>query len=686
MKIRLFFVLLLVNGFYTAGCADPPSPSDRESDFQYGPHVDLAGYGFYPAPHAAALLELFIPLYQNPTCLFYTDIRALDKSGPAFEANLGLGIRWLNATRQHMYGVYSFYDLKRSSQRNCFNQLMVGSEVWLNTWFLGLNAYLPVGKSKFTDNENIEVQLLPSGNYQNIVYRYGREAAYPGIDLEVGYEWIRGLTFYTGGYYYARSSFPTIVGPLGRLRYIYEPPRNSRFLKALDSITLETQVQYDRPRGTTWYGGLRFSWNLGCTNSSSLSRVARHMIEPPLRDIDVVSQSSPSSFQSFPNSAGSPLQVATVRSKREFEEAIQDPEANLIVVQGTITDLADIALQQNQTITGGDYSFNIKNQSFALNLAQNGTLISSSGNNLLKVSSNNTIRDLTLTLLDPPDTAIGNRAIYNDNTVDDMGRIVVQNVQSNGVIYIDRDGEGKRGSFFLENSLLQTGSWNPSGLAAGVEVRAFNGASVSASLLNNQVFVLTPSLSVQAVGVRLATGAGSSLSVPTFQSNDIQASDAGMVHQLLGGTIQYLGDIKGNRIQGGATGRAGEAGLLSFAFSSSQPSSLSVGSIYDNVFSGSSHSFQISNFGGGSANWSIGSIRNNLFQTAVSIQSIAADTVSIQEFAGNQIQTNAINLTVNTPSFTIRVHDPLHRSLSEANHNATVTLSGSKTPTILTND
>ena len=565
-------------------------------DFHYSAHLDVGGYGFNQSPHAAALAELFLPLYQRPTQILYADVRAIDKSGPSIEGNFGLGYRWLEDSKQRMYGLYSFYDIKRSNSRHCFNQLMLGGEVWLSSWFIGLNGYLPVGKSKFFDEGMAEVKLQPSGNYQNILYRFGQEAASPGFDLEVGYEFIRGLTLYAGGYYYKRASFPTIAGPLGRFRYIFEPPRKNAFLKALDSITFETQVQYDKPRGTTWYGGVRLTWNLGRSNSSSLSRTARHMIEPPLRDIDIVSHSSPDPFQPLNDSSGNRINIATVRSKGEFESAIQDSNAHVIAVQGQIEDLTGASLLANQTVTGNSYVFSVKNHSFNLSLSPSGSLVSSSAENLLRVHSNNTLRDLTLTMIDPLNTATGNRAIYNDDNVDAMGNILIQNIQTNGVVYINRNGSAKQVNVTLQDNRINTGSWDPVGLPAGVEIKTSNGGSASLVAKNNEIVILNPTFSIQVVGLRLASGPNASIDVGSFQSNTIRASDAGLVNQLLGGAINYRGAFAGNTIIGGATGRPTENGFLSFAFGGSTPSSMTMASLTNNTLIGSSAGIEFTKF------------------------------------------------------------------------------------------
>lgn len=402
------------------------------------------------------------------------DIRFLDKTTSPWEGNVGIGYRQFNPIKQQLYGFYIYYDRKRSNQRHYFSQMTLGSEFWLHQWFLGANIYIPVGRSTFIDSSFDVVQLHPSGSFRNIFYGVGIDTASPGADIEAGYALTKRLTTYLGTYYYKSSIAPTTWGPLARIRYAMRPAFGKKILGIFDQFTVESQLQYDNPRGINWYMGARLTIQLGKTRTNLIG-VRRHMIDPPLRDINVVVLGTHKPFKRLNKSNGEPVIVADVHNKSELDAALVNPNVGVIAVHHTISGLSNETLLNNQTITGRQYLFSAEGENFTAFVSNSGGLEAATGENLLRLTSNNTVSDLTLTV----DSDSGNQAISNDNSVINMGSNLIDNVRTNGRIVITRDGAGRIGNVSITNSVINTGTWNPGAQAGAVQFDLDNNGTLN---------------------------------------------------------------------------------------------------------------------------------------------------------------------------------------------------------------
>lgn len=261
--------------------------SELLSKNKYQPYLEIGGAKYFNQNSSAAnLYDLFIPLFQTDDQLFFTDLRIFDRSGSSFEGNAHLGFRKLFADKQQMLGIYGAYDYKKSQYGNGFNQIMLGAEYWNNNWFFGGNIYKPIGTTKrLFKNEEIQVNKPDSRSIFNNKYF---EKPLPGIDAEIGYAPIESFTVYGGGYYFHANNVATVAGPKIRITYNYTKPYG-RILGILDGIGLEAGVQHDKPRGDTFYAGIKLK--IGLTNSAkhtSILGFERHMTELVRRDPDIV--------------------------------------------------------------------------------------------------------------------------------------------------------------------------------------------------------------------------------------------------------------------------------------------------------------------------------------------------------------------------------------------------------------
>jgi hypothetical protein len=685
----------------------------------YLSHITLGGYYFDHQPRSAGLGELFYPLVQSPNQLFFGDLRAYDKSGSAFEGNVALGYRWIRPQSQHLYGLYASFDRLRSDNRNYFNQLTFGGETWWSKLFLGGNVYLPVGSKRVMDSSFNTTESRDNGAYKNIYYGPGFEQALTGVDAEVGLNFWKGFILYLGGYYYGGSDVPDVTGPRGRLTYTWFSTPGHRLLKLFDRISIQTQLQHDSPRGTNFYAGLRLSVNLG-KNTVHLTPVQQHMLDRLRRDLDVVTEPNHESFNRLNNDDGSPVRVLNVSTQSGFENALTDTNADIVAVQNTISGLSDEVIGEGQTITGGAHSFIVNGQPYVAYLSPGGRLEAAADSDLLQLSANNTVENIVLRINATQDTS----AIYNDNTVDDMGDMLVRGVNSNGPIVFTRNGSGKTGSVVVTLSIINTGTLSASSFRTfgGIGFIATNDGVLSMNANNNLVttngermagiFARTQygNSSITGPGIRnntISTGEdstfsiqlstlGSSQNVTLNRISNNRITHNGMVDPIC--LINYAGadtssiniteGIFNNKIVSTATITSLTRGNIILELRDAD-SSMTIGGIYNNtiVDLGDFHAIQIDSTGTVLIN--NGGIYNNDMNStaeAISIEGSQTQgtygTTTINGFHDNSFtggnKTIALETGVGEGTINIDV-DSGNKCLSGANNNATVSTSGTGT-------
>ena len=253
----------------------------------YLPYLQVEGMRLFNAKSKAAVeVDLFAPIWQEPTNLIFTDLRTYDGSGKPFEGNLHLGYRHLSPEKNHLYGIYGSFDRKKTWLGNYFNQISVGGECWLTNWFIGVNIYKPIGNSK----KDVVYSEQNDGLW--LTKNKMHEEAVPGADAEVGYEFTKRLIGYAGGYYFNGKDIGTKYGPKARLTYDWSLDNGDRIFGIFDKVGLEMGIQHDRPLGTICYlsANVRVGWLLD--KKSMLQGVSSHMVDPVRRDTNIITMTS----------------------------------------------------------------------------------------------------------------------------------------------------------------------------------------------------------------------------------------------------------------------------------------------------------------------------------------------------------------------------------------------------------
>ncbi len=460
------------------------------------PYLAFGGYYFNDNPHGRAEASVFLPFNHSGRQLFYGSIRTYDRNSPQFEGNFALGYRRLftgvdsacqqnycDQTYDKMVGFYTSYDLLRSESSNWFNQFTVGGEYWYQRFFIGANGYVPFIRTVQHDSSSsLGYGTHPQGSdqegsgvYGHIFYANGRETALPGVDGEVGYNVIAGLTLYGGGYYYHRSGSPTLSGPKGRVEYIFYPNSNYPLVGLLQRITLQAQVQHDNPRGTTWYSGLSLTFHLVGGSYPEMEGVERHMVDPIRRDKDIITEHYHTPIRELMIN-GHVANVEYVNNNEAVQAAANDMNADVIAVNGTINNVSTLTLANGHDVvlTGGDFHYQVGDDTVTVNnLGHNGKLVASADNSqqeLIRIADGNanlTIENIALQT-NPNDTheysssAISNYQGKDGNGNDvfgGFGTLTLDNVQSSGALTI-KIPAGKVGVISVENSDFDITKWS----------------------------------------------------------------------------------------------------------------------------------------------------------------------------------------------------------------------------------
>ena len=296
--LPLILAFLLVSGVSAAN--QDQGPLEKKTD--YLPFLQVGGTRFFnvTSSNFAASLDFFIPIWQEPTNLVFTDLRVYDRSGKQIEGNFHLGYRHLLPEKQILYGFYSAFDCKRTNLNNKFTQLTLGGEFWWDKVFLGGNFYQPIGNTaKFMQATESATLKQVSSNIYNIWITNDEkyEKAMGGVDAEAGYELTKGLTGYIGGYYFKKSGVDTVAGPKAKITYDWSRENGQKIGGLFDKLGLETGIQNDKPRGTIWYLSANFRIGLLPTRNTNLQGAARHMIDLIRRDVDIVASEAKKSNQ-----------------------------------------------------------------------------------------------------------------------------------------------------------------------------------------------------------------------------------------------------------------------------------------------------------------------------------------------------------------------------------------------------
>lgn len=299
-------------------------------------------------------VSVFVPLGQSHESLFFGNLISRIDDQDSFEGNVGLGYREI-IDGSYILGGYAFYDHRRTATDNSYNQITLGAEFLTDRWTVRGNAYLAekdlnaVGGGVVTQTGT---QIFVQSNL---------EGAYSGFDAEVGRVIPLGLddatlSGFVGGFHFGRSDFDPVTGPRVRAELAFNNLWEG-FLPSGTQMRFGAEVQHDDVRDTQGFLSARLRVPLfGNDTSNSLSALDQRMVDPVVRDIDVVAGGGLSTPVA-PVFQGAPVQGATIISgSNDLGAALAAAGPGSIVIidgsNGPVTSAAGAVVQSGQTVVG----------------------------------------------------------------------------------------------------------------------------------------------------------------------------------------------------------------------------------------------------------------------------------------------------------------------------------------------
>lgn len=520
-------ILLLVPAQLSA---ESPEWMDEGGEDLYRAYFDFSGMA--GGVNDAGQGLLFVPLAQDEESLFFADLRGNIFDNSSAEGNFGLAYRQM-IDDQWIAGAYGFYDVRRSEYNNIFKQGSFGFELLSIEWDFRVNGYVPGLKQKRVDSLST---AYVSGN--NIVVRAGEERAYWGTDVEVGrllktFDNLNvdaELRGYVGGYYFDNPApgFEEIAGPRARVEFrMFDLP----FLGNGSRVVLAGQFQHDDVHGSQGTGILTVRIPLpGNGDSQKLTRFQRRMVNPIVRDIDIVlNQARAPEEHAKLQLNGQMLNditiidANTVNAEAVFNAAGSDSVVLFDGAAGTITTGSGFVFNNGQLALGGGKTVNVVG-------CDSGAVASFSYGSAATVIGGNAAVDV-FTMADNSSMVglniVGGRnGIYGNN-------LSGFNIACNTISTAFRDGVHLEGN---TNGNITDNTFSDNGLPTdndGLEIENFTGGTISGNLATNNDY-----------GFYIQTVSGGTISNNTSEYNNYDGFD---IDEFNGGTFtdnvaQYNGE------------------------------------------------------------------------------------------------------------------------------------------------
>jgi len=346
-------------------------------------------------------VSLMYPLWQNTDKMIFSDIRIVFDDNDSFETNFGGGYRRIirnlsDDSKGWIWGLYGFFDRRKTPHDNYFNQGTFGAEILSNNFEVRFNYYLPGRDSHVAARRNSFTGTGLSGTV--VVDNFGvleaREYALPGFDVEAGYGFDIGekgkLWLYAGYFNFDRNQTPKISGPRGRIRYEIK----DAFGLADTILALGFEIRKDEIRGTDNLFTIGFSIPLGSPPARAKGyhrSIDSRMMRPVVRDVDVKSFSQ--DINKTVGSEGGPHNAGTQ------QVPVRDASGNVINLYfvdggagGDGTQTSPMTAAEADAAAGeSDVVFLLNdagtiNTNTTLNIEENGQLLGTWGSNTRNIS------------------------------------------------------------------------------------------------------------------------------------------------------------------------------------------------------------------------------------------------------------------------------------------------------------
>lgn len=323
---------------------------------KWGSHLDLEGKA--GTKRNLGEVDLFVPLFQNNDTLLFTNIRGRMDDRSSSEGNFGLGLRHMTSSGWNIGGI-AYLDRRKTKFDNYFSQTTLSLEALSMDWDLRANGYIPHG-TRVHEVDSFNTAEL-SGT--SVIFRGGEERSMSGYDAEVGWrapffavDAAKQLRFFVGGYRFTGKGMPDISGPRLRTEMTFD---DIPMLWKGARVSLGAEWQNDNPRGSQGFISARIHIPLQFSGKSKarLKPMERRMIDPVIRDIDIVSQAGTYGRaeiiqQTTDGQSLTVLNSNTTATTGELNTALAKADANTVILSGTFHTDDMITIPEGQTLIG----------------------------------------------------------------------------------------------------------------------------------------------------------------------------------------------------------------------------------------------------------------------------------------------------------------------------------------------
>ncbi|MBI3676884.1 MAG: hypothetical protein HY243_09755 [Proteobacteria bacterium] len=286
----------------SAAYADESTPAPAADPQKWSWAVDAGGgvgSGF-----TAGKIDLLAPVWQDMDSLLFVRLGAGTSNEVNSSYNLGLGYR-AKIDPEWILGLYAGWDGSTTEfNHHSFNQVALGAELMSTDWDVRLNGYISADNSLKTISNKFSLFIHDT----RIAILQGQEAAYSGIDGEVGYRVFHtddtDVRAFVGGFWFEHSqdavnvsmgrtfdfSFHDLAGPKGRVEVnVFDLDE----LGAQSRLSFEGEIANDSERGTTGFVGATVRIPLDVVSgggAQALDDLDRRMVDPVRRSDNVLTQ------------------------------------------------------------------------------------------------------------------------------------------------------------------------------------------------------------------------------------------------------------------------------------------------------------------------------------------------------------------------------------------------------------
>jgi parallel beta-helix repeat protein len=158
-----------------------------------------------------------LPFCDTGDSTSFVYVRGLWDNNHAREGDFGLGYRWL--CDDSVWGGYLFYDYRKSSHHNSYQQLTVGLERYTSCFEARLNGYLSLTGEREMQNSGFSQAIIRGDQVRFLCRPNDFERGLPGLDGEIGYRYCCGwleAKLLVGGYWFNRECYEKVAGLKGR--------------------------------------------------------------------------------------------------------------------------------------------------------------------------------------------------------------------------------------------------------------------------------------------------------------------------------------------------------------------------------------------------------------------------------------------------------------------------------------